>query len=217
VLPPAVVKKATKERLDAIEQSEGARPKGNRKRQIEDEVRFELLPKAFQKTDTALAMILPERAEIWFDQSQAKKCEAVLSLMRRHAGSLPVTPSAWSEAVPLKGWAALEDDLPPGVTMGGDIKLLDVGDGATGEITIKKEELEDPDIQALIGPRAVKEMALISEEHGGFKLDAEGTIKGLKLAAEVVSAREEEEGHEAQSFLVIRTLESLMDTIARVR
>jgi len=213
VLPPAVVKKALKDRIAEIEQVSGEKVKGKRKRDMEDEIRLELLPKAFQKTETALVLILPERQQIWFDQAAAKKCEDILSQIRKQLGSLPVHPSEWSSEVPLKSWATHDSAMPSGLNLGGDILLAHLEDGVTSKITIRKEDLGDDDIQSLIPPREIKEMALTAVEHADFRISDEGVLKGIRFAEDIRSQHSDEEGIEGQLFLVVRTLSEVLDLV----
>lgn len=214
ILPPAAVKKVLKDRIDEIEQATGEVIKGKRKREMADDIYLEMLPKAYQKTETALLLVLPGRHEIWIDQTSASKAEDVLTMLRKHLGTLPVKPSLWAQGIPLKSWATHTTDMPSGLSVGGDLQLAIIEDGVTSKITIRKEDLDDDDIQSLIVPREIKEMALSSSDAADFRVTDEGVIKGIRFSDDIRSQIADDEDPSGQLFLVISTLTSILHLVA---
>jgi len=135
-------------------------------------------------------------------------------MMRKQLGSLPVKPSDWSADLPLKAWAISEAPMPDNLSMGGDIQLSHLDDGVTSKITIRKEHLDDEDIQSLIPTREINEMALTAAHLADFKVTSEGVLKSIRFDSELRGQYSDEDSVDGQLFLVIKTLGSIIDTVS---
>jgi recombination associated protein RdgC len=92
VLPAAVVNEALAEKVRELQQGEG-RPVGRKERMdIKEELVFELLPRAFTRSQRQFAYIAPQQGLLVIDAASANKADALQSFLRETLGSLPVIP-----------------------------------------------------------------------------------------------------------------------------
>lgn len=94
ILPGAVVNAELAEKVAKIEQETGSPVNKKAQQDLKQEVINQLLPKAFTRDAITSAVICPQHNLVLVDAGSDGKAEAILAMLRKAIGSLPVVPIA---------------------------------------------------------------------------------------------------------------------------
>jgi len=182
ILPPAVVNDLLEKKLAQIEQREGRRPGGRARKQAKDEIVTELLPKAFVKPGRTDALIDTQHGIVVINTTSRKAGEGVVGEIRRALGSFPALPLN-AEVAPravLTGWVA-GDELPEGLSLGGECELRDPAD-RTVVVKVANMELQGDEIaKHLESGKQVTRLALVLDDRISFVLGEDLVVRKLKF------------------------------------
>ncbi|MEE2892842.1 MAG: recombination-associated protein RdgC [Pseudomonadota bacterium] len=119
VLPGAAVNEVLAERMQEIEAREGTSVRGARRRELADEVRASLVPRALLKSARQWLVVDRDAGLVMVDSAIANRGEALLSLLRGSLGSLALRPLAFAHPIDgvLTGWLR-HRTLPTGLALG---------------------------------------------------------------------------------------------------
>lgn len=185
LLPAAVLRKAVAEKVAKLESEQSRKLKKTEKDSVKDEVLHSLLsglPKGFTRDTFTQIWIDTKSGLITVYASSAKKAEDALALLRKSLGSLPVTPVAYIESIPLTmtAWLKGADSL-------GDFSIGSraVLHGADSEVvTVKDIDLQGEDVMAHIeSGMFVNSIDLSWQDKISFRLSGDGAIKQIKVLA----------------------------------
>ena len=124
-VPAGVVKTLIDERLAAIEQQTGRRPKGKAVRELKEQLVHELLPRAFAKRATTWVWLAPGASWLVVGTASAKRADAIVTaLMQVLGGDIRIAPvqTALSPASAMAAWL-LEQQAPRGFAIDRDCEL----------------------------------------------------------------------------------------------
>ncbi|GAA4410735.1 recombination-associated protein RdgC [Quisquiliibacterium transsilvanicum] len=145
LLPAKVVTQVVRQRAEQIEAAEGFKPGRKRMKELKEQVRDELLPRAFSLSNDTRAWI--DRANGWLavDAASAGRAEEVYELMGRCIEGFPARPLkvTGSVAGAMTAWIQAEDP-PPGFTVDQDVELKARGGKAT--VRYANQSLEQEEI-----------------------------------------------------------------------
>jgi recombination associated protein RdgC len=145
LLPPKVVTQFVKERALRIEETEGFKPRGKRLKQLKEDVRDELLPRAFSLASDTRAWIDPVGGWLVVDSASAPRASELLALLVKSVDGLPVRALkvAGSPAGEMTAWL-VSGDAPGGFTIDQDVELR----ARDGKATIRyaNQSLEQDDV-----------------------------------------------------------------------
>ncbi len=191
ILPAAVVREQLEAKLEAIETAEN-RKLGRKERQnLTDELRLELLPKAFTRSRPVWVWLDGLNQRVLLDATSDKTCELALNLLREGLGSLPVIPLAtqlpltqvmtrWLEDRPAKDFQVLDT-----------CELRDPEDDKA-VVRIKGQALEGEEItQHLNAGKRVTQLRLNWQEQLSFTLTDQLILKSLQFADELLEEAED--------------------------
>lgn len=113
VLPSAVVKRRTDERVAQIEHTTGRKPGKKQAREIKDEAVLELLPQAFTKQAAIKVWLNPAQRLLMVDASSPARADDVVTCLVKALDGLVLTPlhTAQSPAAAMSQWLTLGE--PP--------------------------------------------------------------------------------------------------------
>ncbi len=145
LLPAKVISQVLKQRVERIEEEEGFKPGRKRLKELKEQVRDELLPRAFSLSSDTRVWIDPAAGWLVVDAASAAKADDVSGLLvkaidgfsarpLRVAGEIATTMTAWLSA----------DEAPAGFTVDQDAELRARGGKAT--IRYANQSLEHDDI-----------------------------------------------------------------------
>lgn len=182
ILPGSVVREALKEKVDAIESEQLRKVYKKERDQLKDDLIQELLPRAFSRSRTTYAAIMPREGLILIDTTSAKQAEDLLSTLRECLGSLPVRPVTVKIAPTatytdwLKQQQAAEDFHVLDQAL-----LRDTHDDG-GSITAKHQDLTGDEIQVhLSAGKQVTKLAVGWQDKLSFVIDDGLAISGLRF------------------------------------
>ena len=145
LLPAKVVAQVVRERADQIEAAEGFRPGRKRMKELKEDVRDELLPRAFSLSSDTFAWI--DRANGWLviDAASAARAETLLEQLGRCVQGLAVRPLKVTGSISgsMTAWL-LSDEAPPGFSIDQDVEFKARGGKATvryANQTLEREEI----------------------------------------------------------------------------
>lgn len=220
ILPAAVVNDEMKPRLDAMEQEKGRSLSRKEKDSLKEEITFQLLPRAFSRSQTILACFDPTRQRILIHTSSSSKAEEMLSLLRKAFGSLPALP--WLDPYKLSAKLQLwlqDKELPHNMKLGAEVELK-APDEEGAKVRFSNHILSTDDVQSHLEDKLVIRLELEQEDRISWKICDDGSLKGIKYH-DSISGQHDELGWEdeearlaADTLLMCSTLAECLDNLA---
>ena len=215
ILPGGAVREVLAERIAEIEAREGAPVRGARRREIADEVRAGLVPKALLQSRRHWLIVDREAALVLVDTTTAARGEALLSLLRGSLGSLPIRPLAFARPVDgtLTHWLRSRE-LPAGLALG-DWCDLEHPQDTRNKVRFRGQPLDEDEVRATLdrGLR-VTALELLWEASDGEPLrcvvSEDGSLRRLRLP----EAAADEPGAESEAARLDADLALLGLTLA---
>jgi recombination associated protein RdgC len=214
-VPASAIKPVLDERLAEIEDSTGRKPGKRERRELGDEVRLELLPKAFPKKSHITMWIDKKAGYIVFDStSQSKIDEVVTSLVRNckdvniQLVNTSTSPVAWMAAVLIDS-----DQLSSKFTIDRECELK-ASDETKAVVKYSKHPLDIAEVRAHIqqGKMPTK-LALTWNDRVSFVLTESLAVKKvvfLDTVFESQSSKENDDDFDADVAIVTGELSALI-------
>jgi recombination associated protein RdgC len=200
LLPAKVIGQFVRTRAEALERSQGFKPSGKRLRELKDEVRDELLPRAFSVASDLRLWIDPFNGWLAIDSASANRAHEALSLLVRALPKLPVRPLSTraGPAGQMTQWLA-EAQPAAGFTIDQDTVLKARDSKATiryASVTLDAQDMA----QHVRSGRQCASLALTWQDRVSFVLTETLTLRRIKpleslrkdegVAAEAADERE---------------------------
>jgi recombination associated protein RdgC len=205
LLPSVVINDVLAKKIAELEARNGRKPGGKLRKQLQDDIVHELLPRAFVKPSRTDALIDLQHGFVAVDTSSRKTGEVIISEIRRALGSFPALPLN-AEAAPrgvLTGWVAGEP-LPDGLSLGEEIELKDPIDGGA-VVKCQHQELASEEIaKHLDAGKQVTKLALNLDEHLSFVLCEDLSVRKLKFLDGAVEQLESSDREDLRAELDAR-------------
>ena len=219
-VPAAVVRNLLEERLDAIEQQDGRRPKGRRARELKEEIVHALLPRAFAKRRSATVWIDPGAQRVVIGTANAKHADAILTrLVQALGGELRLAPlqTALAPATAMAMWLR-EREAPAGFSIDRDCELKQ-SDKDKASVRYARHTLDIDEIAAhIVEGKLPTQLALTFDNRVSFVLTESLALKRIRLLDVVLESGEaDDKGFDADVALVTgelgRLLPALLDAL----
>jgi recombination associated protein RdgC len=182
LLPGPVVREELEDRIARIEGAEGRAVRGRERRRMRDEVIFELMPRAFTRSNHVAAYIAPQEGWLVVDSASARTSEELVVLLTHSLGGLPVVPFDGPESGQrvLTRWLD-SARLPEGFALADECELRDPADkGAV--VRCLRQDLRSAEIGAhLAAHKQVEKLGLAFEDSLGFVLCADLSLRRLRF------------------------------------
>lgn len=179
ILPASVIKEELRERM-AVRGAAGRKLRAKERQQMIDEIRFDLLPKAFSKYDRILGYIDAQRREIIIGTASANRADEFLSCLRTAFGTLPVqlVEPDYAPQVRMTEWAT-KAKAPAKVQFGQEISLEDPKEGGKG--AFRKQDLTSEEIlQCIHSGKRVQRISLSWNDYLSFSVDDRLVLRKLR-------------------------------------
>lgn len=179
ILPSSVIKEELKERLAARGMA-GRKVRAKERTQLIEEIRFDLLPKAFSKVGRIYGYLDMTRKEIVIGTASANQADEFLACLRSAFGSLParLLDPKESPQSRMTEWVKTQE-APIKVKFGQEITLEDPGEGGKG--TFRKQDLTSDEITECIDAgKRVRSIALEWNSYLGFTIDERLVLRKIK-------------------------------------
>jgi len=146
LLPGAVIKELLDEKIEQIQIEENRKVGRQEKADLKEQITFELMPRAFTKTQRTTVLIDKLCKRVLVDSTSANRAEDVVSSLRKALGSLPVAyPSPnTSPDSSFGNWLRDTSLLPHGFSLGDRCELKSTkDDGSAVKLTAFDLEQEE--------------------------------------------------------------------------
>ena len=193
ILPSSVIREELEERVDTIQIKENRKVSNREKKDLREEIEFELLPRAFARTQKFDAWIDPRGQWIIVNTSSSTRAETLTELLRETIGSLPsaLPETETPTIVAMTRWLT-EHKTPTPFVLGDECELKSQ-DEDKSVATFRKHELTADEIQTnLASGKLATKLALVWDEKISFVLTEDFQIKKLKFL-DVLSDKLDEE------------------------
>lgn len=180
LLPASVVKQFADDKAKAIEEAEGRKVGRKEMRELREQMRLELLPRAFVRRQRTFGWIDPVNGWLVVDAAAPAKAEAFLEHLRKSVEGLPaqLVKVAQSPSAAMTGWVA-GGEAPTHFTIDQDLELRSA-EKAT--VRYAKHPLEGEEIrQHIAGGKAVTRLAMTWGDRISFVLNENLQIKRLSF------------------------------------
>jgi recombination associated protein RdgC len=182
LLPASVIKDELDERVTDIQERESRKVGSKEKKDLREQIEFELLPRAFTRTRKLDAWIDLKDQWLIINTSSPTQAERFTGQLRKTIDSLPVTtPETDSSPVSLMTQWLSEGVLPPPFELGEECELLSQ-DEAQSVAVFKKHELMAEEVQSnLAHGKQVSKLQIIWDNKISFVLTEDLQIKRLRF------------------------------------
>ncbi|MHA7878491.1 MAG: recombination-associated protein RdgC [Saccharospirillum sp.] len=208
LLPSSVLNEHLAERLEQLETAEGRRPGRKEKEALKEQVRAELLPRAFHKTRRVSAWIDLEQGWLAINAASEKLADEFTSRLRDAVGSLPVIPigKASAGASVLTQWYLEPESRPAGTELLSDLELV-LAQDPTVKARYRNLDLEAPEIQhSLDSGMRIKQIAIAINEQCQAMIDESFTLKRLKFGDALLEQAGDSDDPRTDALLMSDTL-----------
>ena len=198
LLPASVIKEELEERVAEISEREGRSIGRKQRNDLKDEIRFDLLPRAFVRSSLHFAYIAPAQGWLVVNASTDKQAEEFLEALRTAIGSLPILPmTAKSNTTQVMTEWVKAAQPPAGFEFGSECELRDPLE-KTSTIRCKHQDLGATEIISHVqSGMEVAKLALTWNGGIDCVVDDKLNIKRLGFADEIQEQAEELDAQDA--------------------
>lgn len=215
-VPAEILDRALTERCKAVEDATGRKPGKKERRELKDEVRLDLLPKAFPKRIATLAWINPEQHLLVVDTASQKRADEVAMLLIDASEGLVVQHMTTNQH-PSNVMAAWLSQVSLPDTLGIDMDcVLGSTDESKTKVKYVKHNLDIPEIKEHIQKGMLPEsLSLTWLNRIAFTLSNDLTLKNIMLLDNPLRDTEEEvDEFDASVCIMTGELISLVNDLA---
>lgn len=208
LLPASVLNEHLAEKLDQVEETDGRRPGRKEKEALKEQIRAELLPRAFHKTRRINAWIDLDQQWLAINTASEKTADEFTSRLRDAIGSLPVVPmgKASSGADVLTQWYQAPETRPEGTDLLSDMELV-LAQDPTVKARYRNLDLEAPEIQhSLESGMRIKQIAINMNDQCQAMIDESFTLKRLKFGDALLEQAGDSDDPRTDALLMSDTL-----------
>jgi recombination associated protein RdgC len=182
LLPSSVVNEIYAEKANEHEANTGRRLSAKQRKELKEEIIFDLLPRAFSHSRKTYTCIDVKGGWVVVDSASSNKAEDLLSCVRSCLGSLPIVPLNTKQTPMFVMTEWLEKETrPAGIYFDEEVKLVcNDADGATA--VCRHQDLSQPEIKKhLESGKQVVSLAMTWEERLSFVLHESLAVKRLQF------------------------------------
>jgi recombination associated protein RdgC len=193
ILPAAVIREELEERVDDIQRKEKRKVSRAEKKDLREEIEFELLPRAFARTQKFDAWIDPRNGWLVVNTSSPARAESLTELLRESIGSLPSSlPELEVPAIITMTTWLKNEKTPTPFRLGNECELKSQ-DEDKSIASFRKHDLISDEIKSnLDANKMATKLGLEWDEKISFVLTEDFQIKKLKFL-DVLSDKLDEE------------------------
>ncbi|MEZ5739029.1 MAG: recombination-associated protein RdgC [Burkholderiaceae bacterium] len=219
LLPAKVVTQFVKERAQRMEEEDGFKPGRKQMKELKEQIRDELLPRAFSLSSDTRVWIDPKNGWLAVDTGSATRAEEIFALLAKAVQHFPGKPLRLANPVggAMTGWLATTEG-PRGFTVDQDAELS--AKQGKGSIRYANESLESAELAKHIeGGKQCTKLALTWSDKVSFVLTDKAEIKRIRALDLLKESMEGQEGSEprerfqADMLLMTRELAQLLDDL----
>ncbi|MCK5895489.1 MAG: recombination-associated protein RdgC [Cocleimonas sp.] len=182
ILPASVIREELEERVDDIQRKENRKVSQREKKDLREEIEFELLPRAFARTQKFDAWIDSRGGWIVVNTSSSTRAEGLTELLRESIGSLPsALPETETPVITTMTHWLKNEKVPAPFILGTECELKSQ-DEDQSIASFRKHDLISDEIQSnLASNKMATKLGLAWDEKISFVLTEDFQIKKLKF------------------------------------
>ena len=182
LLPSAVVREELDKRIAELEVKESRKIGNKEKKELREQIEFELLPQAFTRTKKLDAWLDTEHKWLVLNTASSTHAERLTKLLRIALGSLPViAPKVDTSPTTLMTQWLREGEAPAPFALGEDCELRGQGDEKSVAV-FKRHELTTEEVHKnLEAGKVVSKLGLVWDEKISFILTDELHIRRVRF------------------------------------
>ena len=199
MLPATVMRETLDERVEEIEARENRKVSSREKKDLREQIEFELLPQAFTRTRQLDAWIDTAKRWVVLNTSSASQAERLTSLLRKAIDSFPVVApeTQQSPMFVMTQWLT-QGVLPAPFEFGEECELRSQGEDQA-VATFKKHELLSEEVKSnLATGKMVSKLMLVWDKRISFVLTDNLQVKRVKFL-DVFDEQLEEQDPQSQA------------------
>jgi recombination associated protein RdgC len=181
LLPTSVVKQFVEDKIAEIEAHDHRKVGKKERRELMENTRQELLPRAFSRQRSTMAIIDLQHHFIMVDSANATRAEALLSALREALGTFParLIHTTLSPVTAMTTW--LEHSAPPHFTLDADCELREAGE-AGAIVRYQRQNLDADEVKNhLIAGKIATQLAMSWREKISFILTDKFVLKRISM------------------------------------
>lgn len=202
LLPAAVVKEELAKRTEDIQRRTGRKPGKREMADLKDEVRQELLAKAFTKKTAAFVWIDPKSRLLAIDVSAKAKADRIASLLVKSIDGfgLNLINTKLSPAAAMATWLS-EQEAPSPFMINQDCSLKDTGH-SKASVRYAKHPLDIEEVRGhIVGGKQPTQLSLTWRSRVSFALTEAMTVKQIEFLDVVFEGADAESGFDADAAI----------------
>ena len=217
LLPASIINQVTKERAEQIEEQQGFKPGRKQLRDLKEDIKLELLAKAFAIQTETRAWLDLDGGWVIVDTASNTKADAVITLLLRSIADMKAAMfmTQMSPGQCMTNWL-LEGEGPSGFSVDMDAELVAPETKATLKFANETPKTEDVIKHVKAGKQCTK-LAMTFDSKVSFVLTAKGEIRRIKPldliqeAAANNAADTEDDRFDGDMLLMIGELSKLIE------
>lgn len=181
-VPGSVIKEETIKAISSIEQRTGRKPGKKEIKEIKEDIRLKLLPRAFAKKSAALVWIDPEAHLVAIEASSHSKADEIATLLVKSIAGLTLTAldTQQSPSGSMSSWLTTQE-VPAPFTTDRDC-LLKASDESKASVKYAKHPLDIEEVREHIAAGKVPtQLAMTWDDKVSFLLTDLGVIKKIEF------------------------------------
>ena len=181
-VPGPVIKRALKVESDKIKEITGRAPKGKALKDLKDEVRHALMPRAFSKMTVIPVWVDPVRKLVGVATAGSTKADMAAMALVECAGTmnLHMLQTAQAADTCMTAWLA-DEEAPEGFTIDRAAELRDPEENPA-VVALTNIDVSSEEVRTLIGNgMRVHKLAMTYKSRVSFTLNGNGSIKGIQV------------------------------------
>lgn len=208
VLPANVVQRAADERIQKLEEQFGRKLGRVEKRDIREEMRLDLLPRAFTRIAHTTVWINRDAGMLMIDTASPKQADVVVAMLLRHLDGLELTPlqTNQSPAIQMSAWL-LAHEAPGRFDIEEDCEIK-ATDDSHAVVRYSHHSLNTAEVRKHIenGGKLPTRLALTWNGRISFVLSDKWQVKRIKFLDGVMPAAGEADEDAADEFVTNWTI-----------
>ena len=187
-VPGPVIKRALKVEADKIKEVTGRAPKGKALKELKEEVRQSLMPRAFSKLTVIPVWIDPVRNLVGVATTGSTKADMVAMALAECAGTMNLHRLQTAQAADtcMTAWLS-DEEAPEGFAFDRDVELRDSEENpAVVSMSNMDPCIEEVRARIENGMR-VHKLAMTYRDRVSFTLHGNGSVKGIKVLDVVIA------------------------------
>lgn len=209
ILPRSVINRELEERVNAQETQLQRDLKRSEKKQMAEEIEFELLPKAFCLQKRTFAILDSVSNQLIINTSSQTQVDQFTSFLRKTIPDIHIEPLQYGENLSYRfsEWITNPSSIPPSIQLASDCVLFSP-DNEKKKFNCKGYELPADEVLSLLSQGlSTAEIAVQWNERVLFTVTQDFTLKRIKcldyLVEEFSNLKQEEEDQQRDAALVL--------------